>query len=70
LGIKGIIKQLKPFQMKKVFAIFVIAALTACGGASTETATGTASPEASTSTTTTDAGSATGTATGTVSSTN
>jgi len=35
-GIKIINKQLKPFQMKKVFAIFAIAALAACGGASTE----------------------------------
>jgi hypothetical protein len=36
LCINGINKQLKPFQMKKVFAIFAIAALAACGGASTE----------------------------------
>ena len=35
-GINVINKQLKPFQMKKVFAIFAIAALAACGGASTE----------------------------------
>ena len=38
-GIKSINKQLKPFQMKKVFAIFAIAALAACGGASTEVKT-------------------------------
>jgi hypothetical protein len=38
-SIKIINKQLKPFQMKKVFAIFAIAALAACGGASTEVKT-------------------------------
>ncbi len=33
------IPNLKHFKMKKVFAIFAIAALTACGGASTEATT-------------------------------
>ena len=40
------IPNLKHFKMKKVFAILAIAALTACGGASTEAKTDTAAAAA------------------------